>query len=415
VATAVNLKAGGELIPGTLLLDDATIEDPYPLYRRLVEVAPIWRVGDTNVFTVNSYELLTEAARRVEDFSSHLKYLLYKDEHGLPARHEHAHGNIQILATADPPVHSLHKKLISPAFSPSRLASLEQTIAALTTKLVNESLLVGRTEFMSEVATLVPIEIVSILIGFRNSNADALLKAAFASTDILAGAIPHETLRERTSFSSEVGRWIAQQLESAIHEPREGILGGLATGIRQGEIESWTAIAILHTLLSAGGESTTSLIGNAVRILAGNAELQEQLRQNPTLIPNFVEEVLRLEAPFRHHMRWVPKATMLGDVAIPAGATVLLMWAAANRDPAQFERPDELILDRPRRHVTFGSGIHTCIGNTLARLEARVVLQTVLQLTSVIEPDADRSARQVASLAVRRYEKLPLILRPSVI
>lgn len=169
-------------------------------------------------------------------------------------------------------------------------------------------------------------------------------------------------------------------------------------------------MAILHILLSAGGESTTSLIGNAVRWLAEDAALQQRLRADTALVPAFVEEVLRLEAPFRHHMRWAPNTTTLGDVTIPAGSTILLMWAAANRDPAKFERPDDLMLERPRRHLTFGSGIHTCIGNVLARMEARVVLQVLLRLTNGFMLDAERPPQRVKSLAVRRHHELSLLL-----
>jgi cytochrome P450 len=401
----------GAAVPGELLLDPATIENPYHFYRQLVAEAPVWQAGESDIFTVSSYERLTEAAGRVEDFSSNLRYLLYRDERGLPARERHGLPDVQILATVDPPVHAVHRKIVAAAFSPNRLAALEATIAALTVRLVNEALSTGEIDFMATVANLIPIEIVSALVGFKDADVSVLLKAAFASTDILAGVISCETLRERTSFSTETSLWIARQLESAIGEHRAGIIGELAEAVQSNVIEPIVAIAILHILLSAGGESTTSLIGNAVRILAEDGALQQQLRGNPALIPSFVEEVLRLEAPFRHHMRWVPKATTLGGIHIPAGATVLLMWGAANRDPEKFERPDELILDRPRRHVTFGSGIHTCLGNTLARLEARMVIQTLLRLTRALTLDARRPIKRVQSLAVRRYEELPLVLR----
>lgn len=397
-------------IHGDLLLADDTIESPYPFYRRLVADAPVWRADDSDVFVVSGYDEIVEAARRVHDFSSHLKYLLYRNEHGLPARYGHGAFNLHVLATADPPDHALHRSLMIPAFTPARLAALETLVGSVTEALVQSALPGGRTEFMSTIADRVPIEVVSALIGFQGSDPDALLQAAFASTDILAGAITRDELEARTKFSTETSLWIAQQLEAAIRQPGEGILGGLAVGVRGGAIDGFSAIAVVHILLSAGGESTTSLIGNAVRFLAEDQALQQRLRDDATLVPAFVEEVLRLEAPFRHHMRWVPAATTLADTPIPAGSTVLLMWAAANRDPARFERPDELILERPRRHVTFGSGVHTCIGNALARMEARVVLQTLLRLTESFGLDADRPPERVKSLAVRRHQQLSLIL-----
>jgi cytochrome P450 len=172
------------------------------------------------------------------------------------------------------------------------------------------------------------------------------------------------------------------------------------------------ATVILHTLLSAGGESTTSLLGNSVRILAEQPDLQEHLRQNPDKIPIFVEEALRLESPFRYLMRTVPDDTTLGSADIPAGATVLLLWGAANHDTAEFERPDEFDLNRhvPRRHVAFGRGIHHCVGAPLARMEARNVLTVLLERTSNITLDPESTPRWVNSLMVRRHQQLPIRL-----
>ena len=163
--------------------------------------------------------------------------------------------------------------------------------------------------------------------------------------------------------------------------PGEDLLGAVARGAQGGVFGDFEALAILHTLLSAGGESTTSLLGNAVRLLAEHRHLQEHLRERPEQIPTFVEEALRLEPPFRYHMRVVPKDTTLGAVDIPAGATVLLLWGGANRDASVFERPDEIDLERqvPRRHVAFGRGIHHCVGAPLARIEARIVLTVLLE------------------------------------
>jgi cytochrome P450 family 144 len=172
------------------------------------------------------------------------------------------------------------------------------------------------------------------------------------------------------------------------------------------------ATVILHTLLSAGGESTTSLLGNAVRILAEQPDLQDHLRRNPEQIATFVEEALRLESPFRYLMRSAANSTTLGSVDIPAGATVLLLWGAANRDAAEFDRPDEVDLQRhvPRRHVAFGRGIHHCVGAPLARMEARNVLTVLLERTSTITLDPTDAPRWVNSLMVRRHEQLPIRL-----
>jgi cytochrome P450 len=168
---------------------------------------------------------------------------------------------------------------------------------------------------------------------------------------------------------------------------------------------------LLRYLKNPRGESMT---GFAVRLLAEDQELQQHLRQNPEQVPAFVEETLRLESPFRYLMRSVPNDTSLGAVDIPAGATVLLLWGAANRDSAQFDRPDEVDLQRkvPRRHVAFGRGIHHGVGAPLARIGALNVLTVLLERTSNISLDPEHTPRWVNSLLVRRMELLPLQLSP---
>jgi cytochrome P450 len=397
-----------------MLLDDAVLDDPNPFYRQLAEGAPVWRVGETDIFTVNSYAAVTEACRRVEDFSSRLVYLLYREPDGLPGRELHRLGrdqNSQILATADPPDHARHKRLISSEFSPKRIAALGPQLAAMTAERLASGLARGRCEFMTEVANLIPIDVVTELIAFRERNTQALFDAAIIQTDMLASAISREELESRLSFSSETSAWVFLQLQEALAYPSGGILGLLARAINAGEADIPLAMAALLTLFAAGGESTSSLIGNSVLMLANDLDLQQRLREDRALVPKLLEESLRLESPFRYHMRIAKYEADLCGVTIPEGATMLMMWGAANRDPAAFEQADRIDLDRPRRHVGFGSGIHVCLGNTLARLEARVIVESLLEATSEFHL-YDEPARWVQSLAVRRLDKLPLALTP---
>jgi cytochrome P450 len=212
-----------------------------------------------------------------------------------------------------------------------------------------------------------------------------------------------------------IGTWIVDQLETARREPSEDILGAIARAIEANVLDVGEACIILQTLLSAGGESTTSLLGNSVRLLAEHQDVQSTLRAHPDLIPAFVEESLRLESPFRFLFRSTAKDTQLGDLPIPAGSTVLLFWGAANRDPAAFPEPDAIDLHRrlPRRHVAFGRGIHHCVGAPLARLEGQVVLKCLLERTSSIELDRDRSPWWFDSLQVRRHASLPIEVTPA--
>ena len=399
-------------IAGQMLLDADVLSDPYPLYAQLIDKAPVWRAGASDVYAVNSYAAVTEACQRVEDFSSALTYLLYRDADGLPGREKHGFGGetSQILATADPPHHASHKKLISSEFSPKRIASLEVQLKDMTRERLAAGLQSGRIEFMTELANLIPIDVVSEMIAFTERNTQALFDAAIFQTDILASAISREELLSRLTFSTETTAWVFMQLQAALQEPGEGILGLLAAGINAGQVDIPLAMTVLLTLFAAGGESTSSLIGNSVLMLARDKVLQQRLREQPDLIAKFIEESLRLESPFRYHMRIAKHDTQLCGVTIPEGSTMLMMWGAANRDPAMFERPDAIQLDRPRRHVGFGSGIHVCLGNTLARLEARVVIKCLLEATREFGVDDGETPRWVPSLAVRRLDRLPLVL-----
>jgi cytochrome P450 len=401
-----------QAISPTLLLDPKVVDDPYPFYRRLRAEAPVWEIPGTGLFTVATFELLAEATARVEDFSSNIHCLLYRNDAGLPCRLSYGDLGVQALATADPPAHALHRSTVFPELVAKRMAELEPDVVDIANRCVTGALDRGTVEFMTAIGNVVPITMISRLIGFHDSNVDQLLRAAFDSTAMLGSTLTYDELIERIGRTGEIQSWIAAQLSTAVKDPSEDLLGAVAHGVDTGVMSDVEANVILHTLLSAGGESTTSLLGNAVRILAEHQELQQHLRQNPEQIPTFVEEALRLESPFRYLMRSVPNDTTLGAVDIPAGATVLLLWGAANRDAAEFERPDDVDLQRsvPRRHMSFGRGIHYCVGAPLARIEARHVLTVLLERTGNISLDPEHPPRWVNSLMVRRHEQLPVQL-----
>ena len=396
-----------QTLSATQLLDPATLQNPHAFYRQLREQAPVWRVPGTDIFVVSAFAPLAEAARRVEDFSSNMRCLLYRDENGRPARLPLDEIAIQTLATADPPQHTAHKRAVFPELVAKRLAQFEPEILEDAIGYTERALPKGDFDFMAEIGNWVPISVVSRLIGFRDSDLESLLRSAFNSVAMLAGTGNLETIQQLWT-ASNITAWIAGQLARAAATPGDDILTAIERGITAGALKTEEGIVILQTMLAAGGESTTSLLGNATRILADDQALQAQLRANPSLIPAFVEEAARLEPPFRHHMRFATKHTELGGVEIPDGATILLFWGAANRDPTIFESPEELQMGRPVRHVTFGRGIHQCVGATLARLEAKTVLTVLLNRTRNFTLQPGQTPEWVDSLMVRRYERLPL-------
>ena len=399
-------------ISGTHLLDPAVIDEPYAFYDDLRANAPVWEVPGTGIFTVATFELTAEAAGRVEDFSSNLHCLLYRDAHGMPCRLPFGHAGVQALATADPPMHAMHRDSVFPELVAKRMAALEPDIVEIAEDCVAEALNGGSVDFMAVIGNVVPITMISRLVGFHDSDLDQLLNAAFDSTAMLGSTLSYDDLVAHITRTVEIAEWVSRQLSAAMGEPTHDLLGVVAQGVTSESLSEDEAVVILHTLLSAGGESTTSLLGNAVRILAEHRDLQSELRTNPALIPMFVEEALRLEPPFRYHMRSVSHDTALGGVEIPAGATLLLLWGSANRDPEVFDHPDAIDLNRKvlRRHVAFGRGIHHCVGAPLARVEARNVLSVLLARTSAITLDPDYPPTWANSLMVRRHEELPVQL-----
>jgi cytochrome P450 len=397
-----------------MLLDPAVLQDPYDFYATLREQAPVWRVPGTDVVVISSFALLSEAVTRTEDFSSTMTCLLYRDSDGLPARLSFGDAATPTLAAADPPVHTTHRRAVFPELVARRMRTLEDDIRALSASTVAEALRENNFDFMATIGNVVPITVVARLIGFRDIEPMQLLEAAFDSTTMVGGTMSLDELNALVTRTGIIQAWITDQVRDVSDADDDGILLAARRALDAGILQLGEVTTILHTLLSAGGESTTSLLGNAVRMLAENPALQQQLRAQPEQVDLFIEEALRLESPFRQMLRSVPRDTTLGGVDIPADSTALLMFAAGNRDPAQFDHPDSVDLTRgsPKRHLAFGHGIHFCVGAALARIEARAVLQAVLEQTRDFTLDPDYRPQWVDSLLVRRHQQLHVCATP---
>jgi cytochrome P450 len=223
-------------------------------------------------------------------------------------------------------------------------------------------------------------------------------------------------MAEAVASIGEFVHYLGERLDTAIGRVRNGaaplgVIDDVARAEIDGEYDRHTSTGIVVQLVSAGSDSTTGLTGSCALALATAPAVQAALRADASLIPAFVDEVLRLETPFRGHFRHVLRACTLGEVDLQEGNRILLMWSAANRDPAVFDDPDSLHLDRStaKNHLGFGWGIHHCIGAPLARLEARLAVEELLARTSSIELDrAAGPPSWVPSLFLRRLASLPL-------
>ncbi|HEX4557633.1 MAG TPA: cytochrome P450 [Mycobacterium sp.] len=386
------------------------LQDPYPLYDRLRAEGPVHRIGDSGFYVVCDWAAVNDVINRPGDFSANLTATMTYTAEGTvaPFEMEGLGGSTHVLATADDPAHAVHRKMLVPQLAAKRIRAMETFIAETFDQLWTDNLRDGHIEWMGALANRLPMVVVAQLIGVAAEDVDKLVKWASASTRLLDGLVDDEQLTASGVAAMELGTYIGGHFERAAADPRDNLLGTLATACSAGEFDQFAAQVMMIILFSAGGESTGSLLGNAMGILATRPDLQQQVRDNRGLLAPFIEEALRYEPPFRGHYRHVVADTTLGGTDLPAGSRLLLLWGAANRDPAQFDAPHEFRLDRPsgKGHITFGKGAHFCVGAALARLEAQLVLGAVLDHTSRI--DAVDIGPWLPSILVRRRERLEL-------
>jgi cytochrome P450 len=386
------------------------LQDPYPLYDRLRAEGPVHRIGESGFHLVCDWATITDAINRPEDFSSNLTATMTFTADGtvVPFEMDRLGGPTQVLATADGPAHAVHRKMLVHQLAAKRIRGMEAFATDTFDRLWTDNLRDGRIEWMAALANRLPMMVVARLIGVPADDVDQLIRWAYASTQLLDGLVDQDQLAAAGVAAMELGNYIHDQFDVSAADPKDDLLGSLATACGTGEFDEITAQMMMIILFGAGGESTGSLLGNAMWIVATRPDVQQQVRDDPDLLAPFIEEALRFEPPFRGHYRHVVADTTLGGTNLSAGSRVLLLWGAANRDPAQFDAPHEFRLDRPggKGHITFGKGAHFCVGAALARLEAQIVLRAVLDRTSRI--DAVDVGPWLPSVLVRRREHLEL-------
>jgi cytochrome P450 len=392
----------------TELLAPRVVEDPHPFFRRLRRERPVSRVGDTGVHLVATWALIEEALRREEDFSANLTGVLIRGEDGQPAVFElQPLGASQVIATADEPDHGVHRRLVRPRLALESIHDLEPLLRTWTADALGPWLDAGGGDF-APIAELVPARAVAHLLGLPGEDVQRFRTWAMMGGDILAGDVSHGRIAHLATESSRMAEYLG--VSSLRSDPSAPLLHALAHGVQSGDITRPQAIGIALVMFGAGGESTAALIGSALRLLASDPALADTLRRDPDLIPRFVEETVRLEPPFKFHYRAVRRSCALAGAELRPGDRLMLLWAAANRDPAVVEDPETLRLDRrhPKQHMGFGRGRHFCVGAPLARLEARVVVEAVLARTRSLRLREGEPPVHARSLFVRRLEHLAI-------
>jgi cytochrome P450 len=404
------------------LFEPGVVEDPHPYYAELRATDPVHEVPGTGTFLVTRMDLVHQVVAAPTVFSSvSVQFLHHRANDGGPGLRGAAvevaadSGAGAVLATADPPDHTRQRRVVARRLSTTAMQDMEPEFRELVDRTLDQRLAAGRIEWMSQVAEPLPMVMVARVLGVADEAAPRLKQQGYASVEAISGFVTDQRLAELSQSMMDIGPVVEAYL--AARDAREyspaTLIGVCGQAVEDGELSDEEALAILFLLIAAGGESTTSLTGTGVRILAERPDLQDRLRREPELIPAFVEEACRVDPPFRGHYRHVLADTALGGVHIPAGSTLVLMWPAANHDPEAFSNAEDIDLERPnpRHHVGFGWGIHLCVGAPLARLEAKVAFEQLLARTTSFSIDPSSAPlRHHHSLMVRRLVELPLVV-----
>ena len=397
------------------IFDPAAVDDPYPLFARLRDAAPVHRIPGTDFFLVSTWDMVQEAVARAEDFSSNLRaVLLAEPGSSHPGSLDmYLDGTVeQVLATADDPDHKVHRTLVMQTFT-TRVRALQTECDRVADQLWNEHSVDGRIDWVDGMAERLPLAMLAHILGLRDEDLPYLLARAYDATELIGGIVDPSRTETLVNATLELANFLADRFAEAQADPQDDILGQLATSCASGDLDEGTCVNILIQLIAAGAESTAALLESAARMLAERPQLQQHVRQQPELLDPFIDEVLRLESPFRGHHRYVTADTSLGDVSLPAGSKLILLWGSANRDPRHFENADQLDLHRaqPRAHLAFGKGIHFCLGSHLARMEATSALRVLLDRSEKFDLDPGVPPQWIASLMVRRHRTLSLRYR----
>jgi len=317
---------------------------------------------------------------------------------------------MRMLISTDPPAHTRVRRLLSRAFTPRAINALEPRLREVLQEMIDELVANARTgnaDLMRDLATPFPVTVIAELLDIPRER-----RADFRRwSDALAGTLSGDTDMESIIATGiELFEFMNDVVERRQAEPGDDLISRLIVGTEEEEeeplsLEEITLVAIL--LLAAGNETTTNLLGNAFNAFATFPDQQDKVWSDPSLVPSAIEEVLRFEGPVQALLRATTEATTLAGVELPANSIVLAAFGGANRDPRKFPDPDRFDVTRGASdHLSFGHGIHFCLGASLARNEARFALEALIAAGIEIHPSPD--AVRTKGLMLRGFTSFPL-------
>ena len=378
--------------------------DPYPVYQRLREEAPIYHNERYDFWALSRHDDVQKALVSWQTFSNTRSDILDLIKAGV----ELPPG---VILFEDPPVHTMHRGLMSRVFTPRRMAALEDQIRAYCVRCLDPLVGADRFDIIAELATMMPMRVIGMLLGIPEQDqiavrdkTDANLRTepgqpmTIKEEEIASGALFEEYIDWRAEHPSDD---LMTHLLTAEFEDQDGQTRTLT----RAEVSTYTAV-----LAGAGNETTGRLIGWLAKVLAEHPDQRRAVYEDRSLLPNVIDETLRFEPTGHAVARYVMEDVDYHGTTVPAGSAILMLMAAANRDPRRYDDPDVYDIHRDDiQHLTFGYGLHFCLGANLARLEGRVALDELLNRFPEWDVDLDDSALAPTS-TVRGWERLPLVI-----
>ena len=384
---------------------EETKRDPYPEYRALL-TAPntpnVWYSRKRGIWIVAGYDDVRRALRDHEALSSAESQARYR---------VHLHS----MNAVDPPTHTRLRKLVSRAFTPRAMAAWQTVINEVADELVDAIVARRKTELVSDLAKPLPNRLIARMLGIPEQDraqfltwSDAMAEGAFAPLNAHTIALSGRSARATAEMRRHLDRLITRRRRDPGDDLISMMTAADGADVMTDDEIFWT----VAMLIGAGTETTMNLLSGLFLTLALRPDLYARLREHPELIPGAIEEQLRFVAPVQGFYRTATRDYTLGADTIPAGGRVLLLFAAANRDPRHYDDPDTFDLDRnPSDHLSFGFGIHFCLGTPLSRLEVgRVLTQLVPRVESI---RLDGEYRYLDNPTMRGLARLPLELVPA--
>lgn len=391
-------------------LDPAFLADPYPFYRRLREEAPVFK-AEQGFWLLTRYEDVTFSLRDRrfgKDFAGSIRR-----RYGEDRLHEPTIANLaRTMLVLDPPDHTRLRSLVTKAFTARRIADMRPRIRQLVDHQLDRVIDKGGMDVIRDLAHRLPVIVICDMLGIPEEHRAPFLVGSNVSGRILDPApMTREELDHANAMTAAGNVYFDQLCELRRREPQDDLTTELVRAEEAGDrLSSEELRSNIGLLFGAGHETTTNLIGNGLLALHRSPDQWQRLRDDPSLIPGAVEELLRFDSSVQMTGRVTNTEVEVGGVSIPAGESIIMLLGAANRDPAQYVDPDRLDIGRENvRPMSFGGGIHHCLGAQLARLEAELVFTALAErLPSLELPEKDRPDWR-RSFTLRGLNKLPAV------